>query len=326
MHSTRSLTTKSETASKKSGAQGEKSSHYTLYEPNTMLGKKAPLKGPQKQNKKPKKQKSLSAHVKSGIEHGAKFAWDWAWRHMFGDVTSRVRELSSNLKAAEKADWFSVKDSKDSKSIKSDTTKLLELDLATVRQLVSRAYPGMKTARITLSIPFQLTATVTSGIVSTVVGVRPGNSGEFSSLAALFNEYKCLSGEIHFVNMIRSTYTIGSSAATLNTSMLVLAYDTSSGALASVIAGTEFSQHGLYPNSYQSPVTATFERHKTFQFKVPDGIVLADNSYTSGNWAPTSSAAIDFGQVKAYSVGAEVVAQDVVSGVMRLNCEFRMRE
>jgi hypothetical protein len=241
-----------------------------------------------------------------------------------------MQVLQGKLQESKKLDWqYFAKDSKDSKPCESDTTKLLtreyQLLVGSVRNIV-----GLKPMQITLRIPFTLTATVTTGVVNTTVSMVPGSSGEFSSLAAIFNEYKCHSGEIEFVSYLRSLYAIGAAAATLNSSALALVYDADSTALTSVIGATEYLQHKLYPVGQQAASGALPMTHETlkFPFRVTPGIGTdtVSGSVESGQWSPTSSSTATYGFIKSYFVGAEVTAIAVVQGVAHLHCEFRIRE
>jgi hypothetical protein len=298
--------------------------------PNLSLGKPAGKKGGGGKRKAPKgrKEKSLGSHVKRGLEHGARFAWDWLWRRAFGSAGLRkVANLQKQLVLAKRSDYLSVKsDGKDVKVEKSDTTKLLENDLGAVRELLGRSF-GHQSVKITLTVPFTLASTVTTGVVNTVVSIRPSFSGEFTSLAALFEEYKCMGGTVHFTNYLRSAYLIGSAAATLNSAMLAVCFDTTNAVLTSVSSATEYEQHLCVLNGAQagSPLVDLRAPHQ-FHFRIPSGIELGGTAYNSSTWVPTTVTAADFGYLKSYSVGTEVVALDTVIGYTRLHCEFRMRE
>ncbi len=297
------------------------------------LGKSRPKTSSKKSGKlirhraKGKPEKSLGAYVKKGVEHGARLAWDWAWRRMFGGAAARVTALNKQLNAARRSDFISVKsDGKDVKVEKSDTTKLLEVDLSMIRTSIARSFHH-EAVKITLTVPFTLTSTVTSGVVNTVVSIRPSFSGEFSSLASLFEEYRCIGGVVHFMNYLRAPYLIGTTAATLNGAMLGLCFDTSNAVLTSLSSVTEYEQHLTVLNGAQSgsPLVQMHAPHR-FEFKIPGGIELGGTAYNSNTWVPTSVSAIDFGYLKSYSVGTEVAALDSVIGYTRLHCEFRMRE
>jgi hypothetical protein len=312
----------------KSSKEAPVSVHRLLKAPSVVSGKRGTT-APRKKHSGGKKaeHKSLGAHIKHGLERGAKIAWDWAWRRMFGGAVQTVSTLQKQLTLAKRQDYLSVKDDgKDAKVVKSDSTRLLEQDIAILKTSIGRAF-GNKSVRITLSCPFELASTVTSGVVNTVVTVRPSFSAEFSSLAALFEEYKALGGTVHFYNALRSAYAIGVTATSLNTAFLGICYDTTSAVLTSVSSATEYQQHGLYLNGGQSgsplvnrPVP------ELFHFKIPDGIELGGSAYLSGTWVPTTVTAADWGYIKSYSVGTEVVALVTVAGVIRLDTEFRMRE
>jgi hypothetical protein len=247
---------------------------------------------------------------------------------MFGATTRAMASTAARLKESEKVDWqyFTKSGAKDEES---DTTKLLKTELSLLSQSV-RTSVGARPMRVTIRIPFTLTATVTTGVVNSTVSIIPGSSGEFSSLAGIFNEYKCLSGEVQFAHFIRASYAIGVTAATLNTSALALCYDADSTALTSVVNATEYAQHALFPLGQQGgSITTTCDRHLfTYGFRVTPGVGVdtVSGSVESGAWAPTSSTTTTFGFIKSYCVATEVVALAVAQGVVHLHCEFRIRE
>lgn len=277
-----------------------------------------------------KKKKTWSEWTKGHVGRGASALWDHAWRYLFGKTLSQIRSCQVRLAASQKTDWnYFSKDSKELRPEPSDTTKLLLSEISLLKSSV-RAAIGFKPVSITLRIPFQLVATVTSGVVATVVSCVPGTSSEFASLAAIFDEYKCTQGHVQFVHFIRSAYVVGAVGSLLNNSMLVIAYDNDATALTSVIAGTEFAQHHLYPLGHQAygSVESFIEKPYEFHFKVTPGVAVdtVTGSLSSGSWAPTASNSLSYGFLKAYSVGSEATAIAVASGVVHLNCEFRTRE
>jgi hypothetical protein len=235
--------------------------------------------------------------------------------------------LQNRIRTSEKTDWQYFDKCKE-KVDESDTTKLLKTEFSLLSQSI-RTSVGMRPMRVTIRIPFTLTATVTTGVVNTAVSVVPGSSGEFASLAGIFNEYKCLSGDVEFANFIRSSYAAGTTAATLNTSMLALVYDADSTALTSVINGTEYAQHALYSLGQQAgSETAVVKSPHHFHFAVTPGVGVdtVSGSVETGAWAPTSSNTTTYGFIKSYCVATEVTAIAVVVGVVHCHCEFRIRE
>jgi len=252
---------------------------------------------------------------------------------MFGDATLKINALMKRMEASKKTDWqYFSKDSKDGKNEPSDSTKLLstELKLLTsgIRSMM-REGMGYRPMRIVLTIPFQLTTTVTSGVLNGNVSVVPGTSTEFASLATIFDEYKCIGGDVVFANYIRASYAFGVTGSTLNTSAMVLVYDTDSTALTSVLNGTEFMNHKLYRIGQQAGGVQSFkETFENFAFKVPPGIGVDTVTpiVESGEWVPTTNTSSTFGFVKTYCVTTEVVALAVVSGYMKMECEFRCRQ
>ncbi len=293
------------------------------------LGKSREKMTKSKPKKAPKhrEEKSVGQYIKRGIEHGARWAWDWAWTRMFGNAVRKVSAITKQLTLARRQDFLSVKaDGKDVKVEKSDTTRLLEADLGAIKMAIGARFKH-EAVRIRLTVPFTLTSTVTTGVVNTVISIRPSFSGEFSSLAALFEEYKCVGGVVHFMNYLRAPYLIGSASATLNGAMLALCFDTTNAVLTSVSSATEYEQHTTVLNGAQagSPLVDIKTPHQ-FHFRVPEGIELGGTAYNASTWVPTTVTAADFGYIKSYSVGTEVVALDSVIGYIRLDCEFRMRE
>ncbi len=230
-----------------------------------------------------------------------------------------------------KAGYFN--DSKDQKvDLKSLTNEVdlltKELELATT---AIRAGLGDKPIRMRLSSTYTLTATVTTGIVNTVKTILPSDATEWSTCAALFDEYKILGGEVdfHYKNMV----TMGGSGAVDTNAYPVIAYDADdTNSATSSLALTQFAQHKVFANhAFADSAGATVfvagvsSRYR-FRYHIPKGTVTQGGSslQPGTEWCVTASP-LAAGTIKFYHAGNQTAAVSVTAGVMYYDLEFRCR-
>lgn len=271
------------------------------------------------------KESGVGSHIKKYVGKAASWGWDWIWRKLFGATMKDFRQASEKLTLENRQSFHYFGTSKDSKDTKeTDQARVLKREVGLLRSSI-RSMAGSSPVKVRLNIPFALTATVTSGVVSTITNVDASASTEFASLAAIFDEYKIVQGEVLFTHHCRNLYVFATTSAGAN-DFLVLGYDTDNVALTSVSNGLELAQHKLFTTGNAGgaiEVLPTAQAVERFEFKVPEGI-LATTSIGAGQWCMTSNPQV-YGRIKSYNVGTEVVAKVVSVGFVYLDCEFRIR-
>jgi len=243
---------------------------------------------------------------------------------------------------------YVVVDQKDLKSSVSpfdDSIALVDGQLKALKTEVGFMF-GNKSMRITIpvtgSVSAFTTTSGTTGLVNSTFGVYPPNSSEFASLAALFDEYRCLGGVYEFAmpGIAAKAISTSSTNAYLSYSAIGIAYAPADN---TAISGTspsgdeilsEYEQHRWYATT-QAASNQTSTMHKAapyvFSFKVPDGVVQAGGASSplgAGNWQSTNTATpATYGYLKSYSNSGSLVAAGYycVVGVTYLHCEFRVR-
>ncbi len=258
------------------------------------------------------------------------------------------RKLDHEKKLAlAKSGYFVV--SKDSKNDGKDAEELKNLQAAydnLVKEIqlavgAVRAGLGDRPIRLRLTCEFALTATVTSGIVNTVTmgssstgRIRPDlDAQEWSSCAALFDEFKVLGGHVSF------TYLNGNNSAAATTQVQTnsgagdatptIGYDVDSTAIGGSTAMCQLSQHkqfGNLVNCQGSTATGTYAPLHQFHYHIPRGTALdLGNSVVPGTEWQSVAGAEAVGFIKFYHQGLIVSAVKVGGGVHYYDCEFRCR-
>jgi len=212
----------------------------------------------------------------------------------------------------------------DAKSkIDSEVLELKE-DLEIAREMM-RAALGNKPITVMLYERYTVQSAAATAY-STVKNLVPGNGGQFSSFAALFDEYKCrkIKTPIKAVPVVNSAQTAAP--------MWLVAYDWAvAGALTSITSGMAQTNHvfGIVDLGGNQTILAT-SKSGFFHLdaSIPPG-VLADvgiiTDLMSGMWVPTSDAAAIVGYMKPYveaATGAGVIG---LTGVIGYEVEFRCR-
>ena len=221
----------------------------------------------------------------------------------------------------------------DAKDVKTDLVALqkevdqLEKEFALLKNTL-RAGLGDRPIRMRLTASFVITTTVTTGVTNTVVingsanKLDPSLTTEWSTMAALFDEYKCLGGEV--VVVYANTISVGGSNAVTSNSLPVMAYDPdSSSPAASSLVLTQMSQHKILPNITTGLGNGPNHR---FRWHVPRGTTIGAGSggYPGTEWIVTGVSQ-GAGYLLFYHVGAGITAIDNGAGVVYFDLEFRCR-
>jgi len=271
--------------------------------------------------------------------NGAHMRSAMARKDMVKRTLPRLSSLRALIGAKEKetilakATYFDKKDSKIDLKNMDDQIAVLkkELELA-VGAL--RAGLGNKPIRIRLSAELLITTTVTSGVTNTIQNggtssLSPTNCTEWSTMAALFEEYKCLGGEARFVYCNPS---VGSTPPTVVANNLpVIAYDADDNTQAtSSILLTQTAQHEVLGSimgpTLSTPTTAGTHVDHRFRWRTPRGTAVGGGTTaTPGTEWIAVSGAQPAGYIKFYHVGTTVTAITTGAGFMYYDLEFRCR-
>ncbi len=190
---------------------------------------------------------------------------------------------------------------------------------------------------LVIKLPISVTMSVaTSGVLAAALPIDVTASTEFTSLAALFDEYKLLSGDIRF-NVTAYNTGVGTTADA-DKGMMVMGYDPAEGSpLTSVRNGCELSHHALYGSMATNGSaavqfsTAAGHPHR-FSFYPPKGVLAAINSnvqyLAADEWVPTTSSQTNlyWGYLKTYfQTSYSGTTQNALVGILTLDVAFRCR-
>jgi hypothetical protein len=244
--------------------------------------------------------------------------------------------LASNTSAALGGSMLS--DCKGSVACKEDAkvgpSTALQTDIATVKksklfQMVKSAgKKSLKPIRLTLPFSFSL-ANTGVGLCTAVLQIDPSISTEWTSLQALYDEYK--------MHGFRCEYAlISSCVGSTADSMLVLAWDpVDATALTSVRNGCELTHHKLHALPNVSGANGTLANGTPLKFSVSirnqESLTISSTGQVTGSpgsWKnlPTSGSIGSYdGALKVYNVnsGGNGVAQ--VVGILYMDISFRSR-
>lgn len=242
-----------------------------------------------------------------------------------GALLTRRSFLVERLAAA-KNSYFDTKD------VKSDLPdreiKLIDDEIKLMRETV-RSFRQFSSLKITFFSEVLYTASA-AGILNSILSLNPSTLSEFTSCAALFDEFRMVGGEYHYTPF--GPVTVGVAGAPIN-SKGVFGYDPSDNtAYAAVVSGMQDQQHQMFSQCVAaantvSTVTTVFGRPEVFKWHTPSG-VLVNDSLSVSNWQPTGTAGgalLPYGYLKTYSTGWNASA-GVIGGIMHWHCEFRIRE
>lgn len=206
-----------------------------------------------------------------------------------------------------------------------------EFDIA---KATMRAGLGDRPIKMRLSATFLITTTVTTGVTNTV-NINGNTSGqlsptactEWSTLAALFDEYKCTGGHCDF---IYSNATSAQAVAKIPNNIPVIGYDPSDGtALTSSVAVTQLAQHKTITTPVTDGTVTTIPAmgvHHQFEWHVPRGTAIGGSASVQPGteWIAVDGASAA-GFLKFHHVGTVITAVDTGAGFIYFNLEFRCR-
>lgn len=227
----------------------------------------------------------------------------------------------------QKGGWLVVPDS---------DTKVLSAQIAAAESelkaqtSLARALIGNQTMEIVLTMPLMQVNTG-ANVTAQVFSIDPTNSSEWASLQALYDEYRFDRG--HYCFQLNA---LGN--GTTDNSMPAFVYDPADiTALPSTSRACEFSQHKLFVTAITGgpggPVYNNGEPHK-FSFHVKGAQSFAINAagatlVAAGAWKATQTAAATYvpdGYIKIYWQNNQVVATQVIAGVLYQTYHFRTRK
>jgi len=157
------------------------------------------------------------------------------------------------------------------------------------------------------------------------VAVQPSASSEFSSLAALFNEFRVKSCTIMFLTAVTP-------GTTSNATFCGVAYDPiNSSSLVGVQSALEYSSNKVWVVGTSTfPAAVDASGFYKFSPRLPPGDLSANLPSTvvvaRDQWTPTSSSGSACGYCKFFvpALGAGVTS--MITWFMTINCEFRVRQ
>ncbi len=197
---------------------------------------------------------------------------------------------------------------------------------------------GNRPIRMRLSADITLTATVTTGVVTTITiaggsnRFTPKDATEWSTCIALFDEVKVHGGHLTMCYANQISLNGGSNInANGANSLPVMAYDPDlNTAAASGLVLTQLAQHEVWAPiiGVSGAQTSTTMPNHHFRFRTPTGTVVGDANNPGNAW--TSTSVVDavnqiFGYLRFYHVGNEVTAIKVGAGFLYYDVEFRCR-
>jgi len=233
----------------------------------------------------------------------------------------------------------------DSKSGSSSTTDVifgasnpyadkLTINDAAMKQLkvMAQSMFGQRKIRINLYEMWTFGTSVGGNILGSVT-VDPSTITEFNSLAALFDEYRVVSGEYAFC-----VGTCTNDSSTTNPQIGVVGYDPAENiSLTTVPTGAQLEQHKLFPIPMLKATNTAFSHVETgmhrFHFVVPPGVLVSSSGSAASNptstWQNTIPAAGSFypyGWIKPWAgPGLLPVSSAGINGLGTYHCEFRSR-
>jgi hypothetical protein len=254
-------------------------------------------------------------------------------RKIVKPIVEQLTQKSKSLALA-KSGFFDVKskdDKQDLTAIQKEVDQLQkELQLAVG---AFRAGLGDRPIRMKLSAAFAITTTVTSGVTNTVTiatisnAINPSFATEWSSLSALFEEYRIFGGhcKFNYINRIESI------SASINSGTIpCMAYDADDATSAtSTLLLTQTAQHRLYSTwvgtATQAVAPAAGITHE-FSFHIPKGDATGGSgtNIPGTQWNPVA-AVTTHGYLKFFHQAAVVTAIDTGAGIIYYDLEFRCR-
>jgi len=232
------------------------------------------------------------------------------------------KALNAELKSSV-GSYFDVKDKKDvtaTPEFYARQLKLLDDELLALRAAAKSMW-GNKTFQLTVFYQWQLSISVTTGLVSGSQTVEPSSQTEWIAAASLFDEYKIPSIVAHYRVKTAVNY------SSVEQPFGVICYDpTTSASVASAEAGLVLAQHQLVliPSTYEALANS---QSRTFRVEVPKGIQETNFALGIGNWLPVN-APLPYGYMKFYCIGDNktAVTNGGFGAMMECHSDFRIRE
>lgn len=198
--------------------------------------------------------------------------------------------------SAPSAGWFGdAKDVKVPVTVNADALaierdlQLVESELKLLRTTARAAlFNGFGTKLLKMKLWIAETWATSGSNITGIVAADPSVVTEFASLAALFDEYRCVGGEAHIYVTCASD-----PATSTNDPRVIYAYDPAESVnLTTLVAGLQLQQHKLMYayNGTSSATPAQIPNTYSFNWKVPAGVITTSGSApvaSSGNWQPT---------------------------------------
>lgn len=294
----------------------------------------------QRRERSRSRSKSRPRVVKSG-----EFRSHVARVHIVKRGIAQIAPLITRLSAAKKklalvkAEYF--KDTKgddkiDAKSLQTDCDQLQkELQLAVA---AIKAGLGNRPIRMRLPASLTFTATVTTGVVNTVkIGggsgaFDPSTSNEWSSVSALFDEYRLHGGDCHFIYG-NSISPITNLTAAGPDGLACIGWEAdSSSAASSADAVAQLAQHmdfspGVTANTGNGNSSFQYKMEK-FRVTIPKGMMIPptpNGNIPADEWIETNNP-VPSGYLKMYQKGGAIITADVVgAGRVYFDLSFRCR-
>lgn len=253
-------------------------------------------------------------------------------------LVAKVKEKEKTLALA-KNGYFDGQ--KDVKFDMLSTTKDLDLLKQEVSLAVTamRAGLGNRPIRMRLSTPFTIATTVTSGVTNTVAigggtnALDPTTMSEWSTMVALFEQYKVLGGEMVF-NYVNPT-TDGDKTVSLQANSIpIMAFDADDNAAATGVNSLAVcAQHRLLSSISGGFTTGTARtcgftemRLHSFRWREPRGVAdHGSGGPDAGTQWIVCAGAEPAGYIKFYHVGSVITSTFTGWGICYMDFEFRCR-
>ena len=165
----------------------------------------------------------------------------------------------------------------------------------TVNRLVTAYQPDVRDQRIYRERLTNNTSAVSNSItgnINTVVSMNPSGSGEWTSMANLYEEFRVLGIRIRLVSKQQFSVTAINDGA-------VICYDnTNSTVLTGTDAGLQYNTSHLFPAVWAHTVTGTDNKAGVLEFTF---MRPSAGRSTPIDWIPTSTPANSLGSVKFFA-------------------------
>lgn len=201
---------------------------------------------------------------------------------------------------------------------------------------------GTKAIPFILPVPIAFVSTVTTGLVTTVLSLAPDLATEWSSLAAIFDEYRAIGGRYDFYISCVTTPTVMGTSGLSTGGIASLCYDPSD---ATAVSGNaqvaQHEQHKMYyprllatsasatANSYVGCFNNTNGKPLEFHWKTGQCATFSGNggAIGVGMWKSTQGNVSSFpdGTLKPFWQAGTTLATDIFVGLMYFHFHFRMR-